>query len=295
MPKRGRDDDEDADEGLICLAITSHGSNIFLNENTPEYINVPRKITYYDKITYTPLGLKNVMGDDEDEKIIRSLKQIMSSNWNADTQTLVNILRQYDVIPTPATMRSISTAINSDPLEHARLTVLNQNTDQLYQYFTYTQRNPVRIINKNFSTDEGSELQNINVVFQTGGRLSLGETILGSRKLADFYRTIYEDDEDVDVNKITTLELLEFLVYCGYSRVRIVDYSCDVCATLKGDLADKKTILEFREQLKRGKTTFGRGGKKSNIFKKTKKTKKSKKSNIFEKTKKTKKTKNVKK
>ena len=269
MPKRGRNDDEDADESLICLAITSHGSNIFLDENTPEYINVPRKITYYDKITYTPLGLTNVMRDDEDIEIIKSLKQIMSNYWNADTQTLVNIFKSYGVIPTPATLRSMAAATNATPLEHGRLTVLNQNTDQLYQYFTYNQGDQVRIINKNFSTDEGNELQNIHIVFQTGG-LYLGETILGNKKLKDFYETIYEDDEDVDVNKITTEELLEFLVYCGYSKVRVVDYSCEVCRTHKGDIADKKTILEFRNQLKSVKPTFGRGGRKN---KKTKKRK----------------------
>ena len=91
------------------------------------------------------------------------------------------------------------------------------------------------------------KVHNIYVVYQEGGGLTKGDTIFpetfDGSKDGYFNRKeyVYDVDEDEDdeedesaqtiepVQFITTQNLLALLASHGYTRVVIIDYSCDVC------------------------------------------------------------------
>ena len=296
------------DEPVIYFAINCHGNIRFSNENDPEYINIPSELSVFNKITYAPVGLSNIYSSMNANYIITTLKKTIKKiydNGHGYSINLVNYLKSLKLIDPPKK----SLLNESDIKTRVSLHSLQKNIDHMYQSVLYNAENHPNIINKTYGIKTKSILDrldnylsnfNIYVVFEKSdntiyNKLEIGTTIIGNNHYNTYKQNI-DIDIDIDIENnikinhkkqqqittITTEELLNYAVYCGYKSVVILDFTCDVCidTTTNKKIARNK-VISLRNSISSTSKIIGRGIKTNMTqqikFKKSKKSKKSKK------------------
>jgi len=275
---------------VLCHGEVNFTKNIINNKYDPIYVNIPEKISLFNKITFAPLGIYNMMNDDQDPKrIFKKLEEELPKLKTEEIygDLLVNKLKnKYSNLLDPAEDLKIET----NPQSRGYFHILNNNKDQYYQNVTYnnTNKNNIPIIQKLFTLDQKVDKYGFNdimVGFQMGGLLKTGDSILSNNSIFKNYMVkLYEkkmtnnidkDDNYIYIPEITTDELLEIAVEYGYEKVVMIDYSCDFCRNIVDTNAETRIprdiIRKWREEVKNNK--FGRGGKKRKTVKFLKKLK----------------------
>jgi len=269
-------------DNIVYFLILSHGSVDF-KDNVPVYIDIPKNIDYFNKITYAPFGFTNYGTNDTlmlksiTEKIKTLYKQ---TNTPIVENKLIDVLQDFDcVLKTQKEyIEKSKTFSNRD--EHIKSRcghkMIVEKEDILYQSIVYSKtiENNKPIIQKSFSiSEDDSEEMNIYVIFAKGenGFLYEGDEVLNSEVFRDYLSTIsYNDDNAVleYQSQTSTEELLEFAEFCNYKNVVLIDYSCDVCINYSGENVPRNEVMNIRNE-KITTNLVGRG-----IHKKLKKSKK---------------------
>jgi len=273
---------------IIYFVVLCHGEvNFTKNANNtydPININIPPKISFFNKITFAPLGIYNIMNDNDSNNILEELKteipKLYSKQEGYGDVLADKLKNDYSQLLNPS--NDLKTQTN--PYTRGYLHILNNNKEQYYQSVVYdvnNKNNNIPIIQKLFSLDDkvnNNDSNDILVVFQKGGLLKTGDKILNNNRIFKDYMVnlwkekitdnIDKDGNYIYVPKITTDELLEISVEYGYEKVVIIDYSCDYCRNVvdTSDKIPRDIIRKWREDVKKRK--FSRGGK---INRKTKK------------------------
>jgi hypothetical protein len=245
--KRSADDEEP----IIYYAIICHGIYNII-ENTPIYLKVPPKIRNFNKITYAPFGLMNIVVEHYDDlHIVETLTKNLSISQPYG-EDLLEELKKMKLLKTPAEFLD-KTEKGEDRWREARSVLHLLNRNPLYEGFIYGDHNKkIPIIDKKYETDDKDPYLNIYVVFQKGGELKVGDAIL---------KNITEK------SAISTQKLLELSEANGYKTVVVIDYSCESCHDFENNIPTRRDrVMTFRE-LVRNKT-IGRGGKKKMIKRK---------------------------
>ena len=240
--------------------------------------------------------------------IITTLKKTIKKiydNGHGYSINLVNYLKSLKLIDPPKK----SLLNESDIKTRVSLHSLQKNIDHMYQSVLYNAENHPNIINKTYGIKTKSILDrldnylsnfNIYVVFEKSdntiyNKLEIGTTIIGNNHYNTYKQNI-DIDIDIDIENnikinhkkqqqittITTEELLNYAVYCGYKSVVILDFTCDVCidTTTNKKIARNK-VISLRNSISSTSKIIGRGIKTNMTqqikFKKSKKSKKSKK------------------
>ena len=279
---------------IVYFVVLSHGEVNYTknvnNEFKPIHVKIPDKISLFNKITYAPLGIYNVMQDQQNEIIFEKLKdEIPNLNFKTEGygEMLANKLKnEYSqLIEDP--IEGLKDETN--PQSRAYFHILNNNKDQFYQSVTYdkNKNNNIPINQKRFSLSRSVEnvieFEDIVVVFQKGGTLKTGDKILRDNTIFKNYmihlwkeqitNNIDKNNKYIYTPEITTDELLQIAVEYGYENVVIIDYSCDFCRNVVDPFSriPRDKIIKWREEVKNKK--FGRGGKKRKTVKFLKKLK----------------------
>jgi len=270
-------------DNIVYFLILSHGSVDF-KDNVPVYIDIPKNIDYFNKITYAPFGFTNYGTNDTLmlKSITEKIKTLYEqSNTPIVENKLIDVLQQVDCVlkMQKEYIEKSKTYPNRD--EHIKgicgRKMILEREDILYQSVLYTKsiENNKPIIQKSFSiSEDDSEEMNIYVIFAKGenGFLYEGDEVLNSQLFRDYLSTIfYDDDNEVleNQNIISTEGLLEFAEFCNYKNVVFIDYSCDVCINYSGEKVPRNEVMNIRNE-KITTNLVGRGG----IHKKLKKSKK---------------------
>lgn len=266
---------------IIYFAILCHGQvNITKTENDeykPINIKMPPKISFFNKITFTPFGIYNMMHDEDNKIIFNKLKkEIPKLNTEEGYgEILVDKLKnKYShLLDDPVEDLKIET----DPRSRVYFHMLNNNRDQFYQSVIYdnnTNKSSIPIIQKKFTLDkkvDNNGFEDILVVFEKGGSLNTGDKILNNNNIFKDYmihlwekkitNNIDKDGNYIYTPEITTDELLNIAVEYGYEKVVIIDYSCDSCENVidPHTKIPRNEIIKWREDVK--KRLFARGGK----------------------------------
>jgi len=278
---------------IIYFVVLSHGAvNFTKSENEDEYkpihIKIPKDISFFNKITFAPLGINNLTYDEDGKEIMDTLNTELPNIYSKPEgygKLLANKLKnEHSKVLNIKERLEVEKDLQTRGYYH----ILNNNKDQFFQSVIYDKKrkNNLPIIQKEFSLDpvikENKKYDDIFVVFQKGGLLTIGDKILDNDNIFKNYmihlynqRNIsnIKGDHYIYKPEITTDELLEIAVEYGYEKVVMIDYSCDYCQ----NIVDTKTniprneIIKWREQVKNKK--FGRGGKKRKTVKFLKKLK----------------------
>ena len=282
--------------------ILCHGSYYFKHGN-PEYVTIPEKLKYVNKITYPPFGLYNLIPNVKcvKEGVMNTCENICSYNnltspevliksLECDVQVLEQQRKRFNIRQQYKDQHGDEPERNFNARCHYK--ILFNREDQLYQNIIYSSNNPennVPIIQKSFAvlkTDENKEW-NIYVAFQQNGYLNQGEKILNSDKYIEFLKSNkrshiqnFFSETSLTQGGITTQKLLEFAAYCNYENVVIIDYSCDSCNDENGKPISRDIVMKIRDLIVSGQ--IGRGYKNtrkpnpSNNLRKYKKTRENK-------------------
>ena len=262
---------------IIYYLILCHGGVNFTkdsdNQIIPVMVNIPNEIEYFNKITFAPLGLKNMMSIDDHKYIYNKLKKEIPKLYSKQEgygDIFANKLKtDYDDLLDPFHYLDSVKLLKHRTYLH----MLNNNKEQFYQSVIYDENNKNPIIQKDFGLDpiiSRSETQDVFVIYQKGGKLKSGERILYNNAIfKDYMVKLWETNtvENTDGNgnfkyypRLSTDELLNISVEYGYKKVVIIDYSCDSCRNIV-ELSTKiprNIIMSFREKVKRGE--LARGG-----------------------------------
>ena len=272
---------------IVYFVVLCHGEvNYTKNENKefkPIHVKIPEKISLFNKITYAPLGINNMMNNEDNVNIFEKLKaEIPKLNLKTEGygEILANKLKNKysNLLEDPTEYLKEETS----PKSRAYFHILNKNKDQFYQSVIYknnNNNNNIPIIQKQFTLDpKVIEFYDIMVVFQKGGTLKTGDSILNNNAIFKNYMVnLYEkqitnnidkDDNYIYIPEITTDELLEIAVEYGYEKVVMIDYSCDFCRNIVDPFTriPRDKIRDWRKEVENKK--FGRGGR---LNRKTKK------------------------
>lgn len=284
-------------DNIVYFLILSHGSVDF-KDNVPVYIDIPKNINYFNKITYAPFGFSNYKTNDTlmlnsiTEKIKTLYEQ---TNTPIVENKLIDVLQDVDCVLKTQKEYIEKSKTYSNRDEHIKSRcghkMIVEKEDSLYQSIVYSKtiENNKPIIQKTFSiSEDDSEEMNIYVVFAKGeeGTLREGDKVLNSEEFREYLDTIFIDDNDVleNQNIISTEDLLEFADFCNYKNVVLIDYSCDVCINYSGEKVPRNEVMNIRNE-KITTNIVGRG-----IYKKLKLRKsKSKKRKVSRKLRKSKK------
>lgn len=260
---------------IIYFVVLCHGQVNFTKDKNDNYepiqIKIPPKISFFNKITFAPFGIYNMMHDEDNEIIFNTLKTEIPK-LNPEERygdSLVDKLKnEYSyLLDHPEEELKIET----DPRSRVYFHMLNNNKDQFYQSVIYdTNKNSIPIIQKQFSLDDkvdNNGFADILVVFQKGGSLKTGDKILNNNNIFKKYmvnlptNNIDKDGNYIYTPEITTDELLNIAVEYGYKKVVIIDYSCDSCENIVNPATKitRDKIRKWREDVK--KRVFARGGK----------------------------------
>jgi hypothetical protein len=283
-------------EGLVYLIILVHGCVMF-EKNEPIFFTMPSNIKYVNKITYAPLNCVNFVTNDD--LIVRSFIDFLNSENSDPTKppivesNLVKALPINDRLleTQKKDIEEIKKIIKFTKLYQFENRVINRqklveadSRDGLNTSFVFSTdfKDNIKIINKYFAIEaKDKEIMNIYVAFEKGGNKNLksGKTILKSDEYISFLKAKFniDDQKAREISDIiTTQEILEFLAWCGYDKVVLIDYSCDVCMNIDDDTEVKIEFLKkIKEEIEKG--TIGRGGVNTNKFTMSKRMKKSRK------------------
>ena len=288
-------------DNIVYFLILSHGSVDF-KDNIPVYIDIPKNIDYFNKITYAPFGFSNYTTNDTlmMKSITDKIKTLYEqTNTPIVENKLIDVLQDVDCVLKMQKEYIEKSKTYSKRDEHIKSRcghkMLVEKEDILYQSVVYTKsiENNKPIIQKSFSiSEDDSEVMNIYVIFAKGeeGTLREGDKVLNSELYRDFLDTIFIDDNEVleNQNIISTEDLLEFADFCNYKNVVLIDYSCDVCINYSGENVPRNEVMNIRNE-KITTNLVGRGIHKKLNLKKSK-TKKRKVTRKLRKSKKAKKT-----
>jgi len=259
------------DDSIIYLLILTHGSyeykaranktNINSKEDKqgnvipliqPNNVVFPENVSFFQKITYTPFGLYNIMNGNDD---ITAHEMI--------THDLMPYLRQKitgieltDKIKNEVVFESIETKLARSSGDESMVNDLRQlleNRDKICQTYSYdkTQDSNIPLLNKRFDSFDEDEIEEglesyhgIFIAHQENGGFETGQ------------RSLYKPDKT-----ITTQELVNMLSKKGYKRIILIDFSCDICKSFHGAEPNEEHLNYMNTQIPH---MIGRG-KKSKI------------------------------
>jgi hypothetical protein len=269
---------------IVYFLILSHGQTNFIRnpdgQVETQYIDIPNEITYFNKITYAPFGIENIMDETDEEHLIHQLqKEIprLFSQKKAYGEVFAKILREKDISLLQSPLKILEEVEEKN--NRVSLHLLNRYKDQLYQSIVNDSIHKNKIIQKTFSLGlfiEETRTSDIFVVFQKGGRFQNGERILHNNSIFKDYMVFLhqhniplENEKDgkfIYIPKINTQELLSLAVEYGYERVVMIDYSCDSCKNIDDfdDIIPRNEVMKIRQNIK--SRMLGRGPQKRSNF-----------------------------
>tara|TARA_B100000927_G_scaffold289694_1_gene286806 strand:- start:2310 stop:3149 length:840 start_codon:yes stop_codon:yes gene_type:complete len=231
---------------------------------TPMYAEIPKSIDYINIITYAPHGCCNVV---DIMSTWSRLNYFIEHSQEYNTkygEQLVDFIKQNPSI-SECNIMDKENAIHDEKLDFVRADtyIYKQNPQHIYNQIEYNRENQQLIPYKrwriyfpeSFVAKFSERLYNDNlyVVSENNGELPVGTKFLN------------EQSPETNTN-----DLLQFLSNKGYTRIILIDYSCDVCITKNREKVPRRPIIDERKRrtLKGGKLRRISG------YKKTSKTRK---------------------
>lgn len=227
----------------------------------PDYIDfnneTTRKIEFYQKITYAPFGLYNIIHCDEIIPMRRQAVDLIQSNviigeplFNLiKAQTLISSVEEKMKAYDPNDSRNSEGALEA-------LVKLMEHKDEIYSSSMYVKDDPsnVRLLDKSFMSDLDPErdFMDITVIYQQNGPYEIGDKF----NLPPVYTVSIQSM----INNIS--------IY--YTHIIMIDFSCEqICEPYTKDLVVPEHARNVREMIKTRQ--LGRGYvKRCKKFKKNK-------------------------
>ena len=245
-------------DSIIYVLILSHGSyeykeeigenNILSKEDEegnvipliqPNIVVFPENVSFFQKITYTPFGLSNILSSYDDSVIhsavTEDLMPYLTEKITGDVLT--------DKIKNAVLLESIETQLAKPNIDESLISDLRkllQNRDKMYQSYEYDkyQVSNIPLLNKRFDSFDEDEVEEgdefgIFIAYQENGKLKTGLSFLNKPK-----------------QSITTQSLVNMLsIKGGYKRIILIDFSCDNCKSIYGTEPNQEHINHMSSQI----------------------------------------------
>lgn len=245
---------------IIYFLIYSHGGykdplDLFTLKS-----NIP--IKYINKITIARFGSLVFSSTDYYPKNKKKIQKYFLENIDKPSKELENAIRKnyyttFYNYPRILSLVYMNYSGKNKNLIHQSINKMITNKNDHITSNVWTKNNNVPMINKIYSLNgnnpESEKNSNIIVMYQEGGTLNIGDTLLNGIK-----------------STMTTLELLEKAMNNGYQSVVFVDFSCDAIKGCDPTIAKNRVKIDQIVGLLKNDKII-RGG--SSISKKTKRRK----------------------
>lgn len=271
-----------------CVTFDSMLDETGKHSYMPSKVIPPESVDYVGLITHSPLGcadigsttkveeaIRNFRASTEFRRIIglkgRELAQELRELDRATTTSLGSSFRQKHLEsanPIENMMQATSnqTYFNSllnykekENWKHSTLvnsSIFALNPESVYastEFNRFTGKN--NLLYKKFSLDEDKSthrVENLTVIFERGGDLVEGSTLLDSPDFLDYYALV--NGEDSEHGKLNIQSLIEYLSFKGYKNIILIDYSCNSCQPLIGEeKVPRDSIRKTRKEIEDAK------------------------------------------
>jgi hypothetical protein len=245
---------------IIYYFITTHGGipgYYDNNEFVPFKFEIPKELTFVNKITQAPLGIYNVGNEQTDMKIKNELSEHVEDYYNNrifgnKLANEIGNLQSALEAKVQHTQNINKISPNMSKLDNAKLELYRHMGRQFH---SVDNKQTNEFIDKQYSIDHKSDgaYRNIYVLFQQGGDLHKNDKILES---------IYDRKilRSTGIYGTTLSKLLDFSLSKGYKNVIIIDLSCESCYNIDtGKELDiqSRSIRQYRNESKRQKLWGG--------------------------------------
>lgn len=256
------------DDSIIYLLILTHGSYEYKEETGEHNINskqdeegnvipliqpnnvvFPESVRFFQKITYTPFGLYNIMSGNDD---ITAHELITHDLIPFFTEKITGV-ELTDKIKNEVVFESIETKLARESDDESMISDLRQlleNRDKIFQSYSYdkTLDSNIQLLNKRFDSFDEDEIEEglesyhgIFIAHQENGGFETGQ------------RSLYKPDQ-----MLTTQDLVNMLSKKGYKRIIFIDFSCDICKSFHGAEPNEEHLNYMKTQIPH---MIGRGKK----------------------------------
>lgn len=219
---------------IYLLSLTNGGCEYEDDSFDRKMITVPENIEYLNIITYAPHGCSNV--ETWKTTINKSIYFLNNQKDYCDKTgaDLVNFLRTNEVLYENNLMNQPDSTSNAylKSIASADTFIYKNNPQYVYSQIEYDTENKIQVPLKRWKINGTISyiLENLFVICENNGELRVGTRLL-------------TENEDTDTERI-----LQLLSDKNYTRVVIIDYSCDVCITPNRNIVPRDIIISNRNK-----------------------------------------------